>query len=154
MRSHDHIVAVPISIGRLLLIRCRFRNLEDIKEEAGQGLSHNKYKESPVRPTWLRSSHNDSLHVVRFLGPRSNDLFPRLQQKPIAQEMSLVYPSASSIASRSFWSYPSITPDHTTILLDSGTQSTMIDLSLAAALHLDTKGATVVAGLGSRSLLP
>ena len=33
-------------------------------------------------------------------------------------------------------------------LLDSGTQSTMIDLSLAAALHLDTQGATVVAGVG------
>jgi Aspartyl protease len=35
-------------------------------------------------------------------------------------------------------------------LLDSGTQSTMIDLSLATALHLDTQGAAVVAGLGSR----
>ena len=35
-------------------------------------------------------------------------------------------------------------------LLDSGTQSTIIDLSLAAALHLDTQGAAVVAGLGSR----
>ena len=35
-------------------------------------------------------------------------------------------------------------------LLDSGTQSTMIDLSLAAALHVDTQGAAEVAGVGSR----
>jgi hypothetical protein len=35
-------------------------------------------------------------------------------------------------------------------LLDSGTQVTMIDPSLAAALHLDTQGAAVVAGAGSR----
>jgi hypothetical protein len=35
-------------------------------------------------------------------------------------------------------------------LLDSGTQSTMIDLFLAAALHLDSQGAAVVAGVGSR----
>ena len=34
-------------------------------------------------------------------------------------------------------------------LLDSGTQITMIDPSLAAALHLDTQGAAVVAGVGS-----
>ena len=36
-------------------------------------------------------------------------------------------------------------------LLDSGTQSTMIDLSLAAALHVDTQGAAEVAGVGSRN---
>ena len=35
-------------------------------------------------------------------------------------------------------------------LLDSGTQITMIDPSLAAELHLDTQGAAVVAGAGSR----
>jgi Aspartyl protease len=35
-------------------------------------------------------------------------------------------------------------------LLDSGTQLTMIDPSLAAALHLDTQGTAVVAGAGSR----
>jgi Aspartyl protease len=35
-------------------------------------------------------------------------------------------------------------------LLDTGTQITMIDPSLAAALHLDTQGAAVVAGAGSR----
>ena len=35
-------------------------------------------------------------------------------------------------------------------LLDSGTQSTMIALSLAAALHLDNQGATGVAGVGPR----
>jgi Aspartyl protease len=35
-------------------------------------------------------------------------------------------------------------------LLDSGVQITMIDPSLAAALHLDTQGAAVVAGAGSR----
>jgi hypothetical protein len=34
-------------------------------------------------------------------------------------------------------------------LLDSGTQITMIDPSLAAALHLDTHGVWVVAGVGS-----
>jgi hypothetical protein len=34
--------------------------------------------------------------------------------------------------------------------VDSGTQITMIDLSLAAELHLDTQGAAVVAGVGSR----
>ena len=34
-------------------------------------------------------------------------------------------------------------------LLDSGTQITMIDPSLAAALHLDTRGMAVVAGVGS-----
>jgi hypothetical protein len=34
-------------------------------------------------------------------------------------------------------------------LLDSGAQITMIDLSLAAALHLDTQGAAVVTGAGS-----
>jgi hypothetical protein len=34
--------------------------------------------------------------------------------------------------------------------LDSGTQITMIDPSLAAELHLDTQGATVVVGAGSR----
>src|SRR5258708_5110209 len=34
-------------------------------------------------------------------------------------------------------------------LLDTGTQITMIDPSLAAALHLDTWGAAVVAGVGS-----
>jgi Aspartyl protease len=34
--------------------------------------------------------------------------------------------------------------------LDSGTQITMIDRSLAAELHLDTRGAAVVAGVGSR----
>jgi hypothetical protein len=34
-------------------------------------------------------------------------------------------------------------------LLDSGTQITMIDPSLAAALHLDTQGMAVVAGVGS-----
>lgn len=34
-------------------------------------------------------------------------------------------------------------------LLDSGTQITMIDPSLAAALHLDTHGRAVVAGVGS-----
>jgi hypothetical protein len=34
-------------------------------------------------------------------------------------------------------------------LLDSGAQITMIDPSLAAALHLDTQGAAVVAGVGS-----
>jgi hypothetical protein len=34
-------------------------------------------------------------------------------------------------------------------LLDSGTQITMIDPSLAAALHLDTHGMALVAGLGS-----
>ena len=33
-------------------------------------------------------------------------------------------------------------------LLDTGTQITMIDPSLAAALHLDTQGAAVVAGVG------
>jgi Aspartyl protease len=35
-------------------------------------------------------------------------------------------------------------------LLDSGTQITMIDPSLTAELHLDTQGAAVVAGAGSR----
>jgi Aspartyl protease len=35
-------------------------------------------------------------------------------------------------------------------LLDSGTQITMIDPSLAAALHLDTQGAAVIAGEGFR----
>ena len=35
-------------------------------------------------------------------------------------------------------------------LLDTGTQITMIDPSLAAELHLDTQGAAVVAGAGSR----
>ena len=35
-------------------------------------------------------------------------------------------------------------------LLDSGTQITMIDPSLAAELHLDTQGAVMVAGAGSR----
>ncbi len=35
-------------------------------------------------------------------------------------------------------------------LLDSGAQMTMIDPSLAAALHLDAQGTTVVAGVGSR----
>jgi hypothetical protein len=39
-------------------------------------------------------------------------------------------------------------PDN--FLLDSGTQITMIDPSLAAALHLDTQGAALVAGAGSR----
>jgi Aspartyl protease len=34
-------------------------------------------------------------------------------------------------------------------LLDTGTQITMIEPSLAAALHLDTQGAAVVAGVGS-----
>jgi Aspartyl protease len=34
-------------------------------------------------------------------------------------------------------------------LLDSGAQITMIDLSLSAALHLDTQGAAVVTGVGS-----
>src|SRR5580692_7936251 len=34
-------------------------------------------------------------------------------------------------------------------LLDSGTQITMIDSSLVAALHLHTEGAAVVAGVGS-----
>jgi hypothetical protein len=34
-------------------------------------------------------------------------------------------------------------------LLDSGTQITMIDPSLAAALHLDTHGMAVVAGVGA-----
>ena len=34
--------------------------------------------------------------------------------------------------------------------VDSGTQITMIDPSLAAELHLDTQGAAVVAGVGSR----
>ena len=34
--------------------------------------------------------------------------------------------------------------------LDTGTQITMIDPSLAVKLHLDTKGAVVVAGAGSR----
>ena len=34
-------------------------------------------------------------------------------------------------------------------LLDSGTQITMIDPSLAAALHLETQGAAVVTGVGS-----
>jgi hypothetical protein len=34
-------------------------------------------------------------------------------------------------------------------LLDSGAQITMIDPSLAAALHLDTQGAAVVSGVGS-----
>jgi hypothetical protein len=34
--------------------------------------------------------------------------------------------------------------------LDSGVQITMIDLSLAAELHLDTQGAAEVAGVGSR----
>src|SRR5258708_6541415 len=34
-------------------------------------------------------------------------------------------------------------------LLDSGAQITMIDLSLAAALHLDTQGLAVVTGVGS-----
>src|SRR5271163_2358547 len=34
--------------------------------------------------------------------------------------------------------------------LDSGAQITMIDPSLAAGLHLDTQGAAVVAGAGSR----
>jgi hypothetical protein len=35
-------------------------------------------------------------------------------------------------------------------LLDTGTQITMVDPSLAAQLHLDTQGAAVVAGAGSR----
>jgi hypothetical protein len=35
-------------------------------------------------------------------------------------------------------------------LLDSGTQLTMIDPSVAASLHLDTHGAALVAGVGSR----
>jgi hypothetical protein len=35
------------------------------------------------------------------------------------------------------------------LLLDSGNQITMIDASLAAALHLDTQGAAEVAGVGS-----
>jgi Aspartyl protease len=47
----------------------------------------------------------------------------------------------------------SVSINHTgpyNFLLDSGTQVTMIDPSLAAALHLDTQGAAVVAGAGSR----
>src|SRR6266700_6414666 len=35
-------------------------------------------------------------------------------------------------------------------LLDTGTQISMVDTSLAAQLHLDTQGAAVVAGAGSR----
>ena len=35
-------------------------------------------------------------------------------------------------------------------LLDTGTQITVIDPSLAAELHLDTRGAAVVASAGSR----
>jgi hypothetical protein len=37
-------------------------------------------------------------------------------------------------------------------LLDSGAQITMIDPSLAAALHLNAQGTTVLAGVGSRQL--
>jgi hypothetical protein len=47
--------------------------------------------------------------------------------------------------------------DHTGpyhFLLDSGTQMTMIDPSLAAELHLFTQGAAVVAGAGSRQSAP
>jgi hypothetical protein len=47
----------------------------------------------------------------------------------------------------------SVSVNHTgpySFLLDSGTQMTMIDPSLAAELHLDTQGAAVVAGAGSR----
>ena len=40
--------------------------------------------------------------------------FPCLQQKPIAPEMPPVYPSASSMTTRSFWSYPSTRPAPTT----------------------------------------
>src|SRR5580700_5391620 len=39
-------------------------------------------------------------------------------------------------------------------LLDSGTQITLIDSSLAADLHLDAQGAAVVASLGSRQSAP
>ena len=47
----------------------------------------------------------------------------------------------------------SVSVNHTgpyNFLLDSGTQMTMIDPSLATELHLDTQGAAVVAGAGSR----
>jgi len=47
----------------------------------------------------------------------------------------------------------SVSVNHTgpyNFLLDSGTQITTLDPSLAARLHLDTQGAAVVAGAGSR----
>ena len=47
----------------------------------------------------------------------------------------------------------SVSVNHTgpyNFLLDSGTQITTIDPALAAGLHLDTQGAAVIAGAGSR----
>jgi Aspartyl protease len=50
------------------------------------------------------------------------------------------------------WIVLAVSIDHTgpyDFLLDSGTQITMIDPSLATAIHLDTQGAAVVTGVGS-----
>src|ERR1700733_1698300 len=50
------------------------------------------------------------------------------------------------------WIVVAVSINHTgpyNFLLDSGDQITMIDPSLAAALHLDTQGAAAVAGVGS-----
>ncbi len=52
----------------------------------------------------------------------------------------------------SHWIVLAVSIDHTgpyNFLLDSGTQVTLIDPSLATALHLDTQGTAVVSGIGS-----
>src|ERR1700733_14975507 len=47
---------------------------------------HNECKESPARPTRLRSSHNENLHVVRFLGLRSNDCSRTRSRTPLPEK--------------------------------------------------------------------
>ncbi len=135
-RPGDHTVLslCLLRIGRLLLIRCRvlprLRVTGTSKTSSRKQVTdrrHNECKESPVRPTRLRSSHNDSLHVVRFLGPRSNDCSRACSRNPLPGNVASLpfrFVNGQQIVL-------AVSINHTgpyNFLLDSGTQSTMIDL--------------------------
>ena len=82
-----------------------------------------------------------------FLQQQPSPPFP---PKPVARETSPVYLYRSSTATRFFSAYPSTIPVPTVSFWIPGAQITMVDLSLAAELHLSAQGAAnVVSAAGS-----
>ena len=87
--------------------------------------------------------------MVRSLGSRRNDLPTLAAETPCPGNVASVpirFVNRHQVVL-------SVSVNHTgpyNFLLDSGTQLTMISPPLAAALHLNTQGATVIAGAGFR----
>ena len=101
------------------------------------------------QPTRLRSSRNGNFQVFRFLGSCSN-------HRSHASAETHCPGNVASVPFRLVNRHQivlAVSINHSgpyNFLLDTGAQITMVDPSLAAELHLDTQGAAVVAGAGSR----